>query len=658
MTSSWKRRAFNLIFPAALIVAALFPNQPVAAAGCPTAPVDEQGGKHWCYNHDSTKGHVHLWTPPGFKADGAITAIYIHGHDLAGDPCPSAHYIDCAWDAHKLASQFKASGINALFVAVEGSTSGTDPKKWGSLSSLLASIADKGALTPPANVTVLGHSAGMYTANSLWNDARVKHVVALDWLKPPLDANVSGWYKGGQDRKLTIVSGSSGQTAIGIEVAEALGCPTVTGTSGLSADQIAARCLHIKGVAGGHMGVVTGQAAIPLALKRSVAGAGTGGAGTTPTSGGGAGTSVGSKPLSDAIIGGPTLEIPIPNVEFSDAIRQNGQITIPWLAQYVGGVYTFLLSIAGLLAAVMMVVGGFQYMTAGGDQSKIGAGKKRITDALTGLVLALASYTILYSINPELVAFDGLKVSGVATEVIEENDDPGNLQDFSTTPPAVDNVGFADGAKPFCTRKAGDCPEWCRKLSTNPAEWPNTTPGYMERSRTVRIPDHTYKGRLVLAGKGNYAHPKVVDALKATVEKMTDDYPDRKLRIEVGECHRTLESQISKVCVPGQGVIPGKDYGSAVANPGGSNHGVGYACDLHLYDGTDSLGIRYSTKTQCQSPIASLKLFDAIMFASGWVRYDREVWHYEYGTPKSVANRCGGDRGACSYPPAHYCGSK
>jgi|GEM_PF-2675363 len=109
---------------------------------------------------------------------------------------------------------------------------------------------------------------------------------------------------------------------------------------------------------------------------------------------------------------GPNLEIPIPGIEFSGIIRDN-YITIPWLGQYFGGLYTFLISIVGLFAATVIIFGGFQYATAAGDKSKIGAAKKRIVNAMMGLVLALGSYTILYAINPALTRFEGLQILAV-----------------------------------------------------------------------------------------------------------------------------------------------------------------------------------------------------------------------------------------------------
>lgn len=89
------------------------------------------------------------------------------------------------------------------------------------------------------------------------------------------------------------------------------------------------------------------------------------------------------------------------------------------LAQYLGIIYNFLISIVGLVASVMMVVGGFQYLTSAGDSGKIGAAKTKIMNAFIGLVLALGAYTILKTINPDLVVLKvPTGVKDVSTEVI------------------------------------------------------------------------------------------------------------------------------------------------------------------------------------------------------------------------------------------------
>lgn len=73
------------------------------------------------------------------------------------------------------------------------------------------------------------------------------------------------------------------------------------------------------------------------------------------------------------------------------------------LAQYIGIIYNFLISIVGMVAAVMMIIAGFQYLTSAGDSGKIGAAKSRIANAFIGLVLALGAWTLLNTINPKLL---------------------------------------------------------------------------------------------------------------------------------------------------------------------------------------------------------------------------------------------------------------
>jgi hypothetical protein len=67
------------------------------------------------------------------------------------------------------------------------------------------------------------------------------------------------------------------------------------------------------------------------------------------------------------------------------------------------------IALAVLLAIIMTIWGGFKYMTVESVTGKSGA-RKTIQDAVTGLLLALASYLILYTINPDLVNLANVNV--------------------------------------------------------------------------------------------------------------------------------------------------------------------------------------------------------------------------------------------------------
>ena len=73
------------------------------------------------------------------------------------------------------------------------------------------------------------------------------------------------------------------------------------------------------------------------------------------------------------------------------------------LNQVVAWFYYFIISIAGIATFVMLVWGGFNWLTSAGSPGKITEAKDRIYSAFLGLLLILASYLIIQVINPELL---------------------------------------------------------------------------------------------------------------------------------------------------------------------------------------------------------------------------------------------------------------
>ncbi len=52
------------------------------------------------------------------------------------------------------------------------------------------------------------------------------------------------------------------------------------------------------------------------------------------------------------------------------------------------------LIVAGLIVLMMIIMGGIQYMTSGGDKEQAQAAQKRITAALVGLVIIVSAYAL------------------------------------------------------------------------------------------------------------------------------------------------------------------------------------------------------------------------------------------------------------------------
>jgi hypothetical protein len=75
------------------------------------------------------------------------------------------------------------------------------------------------------------------------------------------------------------------------------------------------------------------------------------------------------------------------------------------LKTYLQGVIRITIGIAGVLAVVMMVICGIKMMMSGSVSGKSEA-KECIWNAIFGLLIAIAAWAILYTINPELLKND------------------------------------------------------------------------------------------------------------------------------------------------------------------------------------------------------------------------------------------------------------
>lgn len=76
------------------------------------------------------------------------------------------------------------------------------------------------------------------------------------------------------------------------------------------------------------------------------------------------------------------------------------QVTI---SSYLIGIYNFFLSIVGIVAVLMIILGGMRYISAAGNSSAIGDAKSMIESAISGLLLALLSWLFVSTINPDIL---------------------------------------------------------------------------------------------------------------------------------------------------------------------------------------------------------------------------------------------------------------
>ncbi|MBU0613290.1 pilin [Patescibacteria group bacterium] len=65
------------------------------------------------------------------------------------------------------------------------------------------------------------------------------------------------------------------------------------------------------------------------------------------------------------------------------------------LQETVIAIIQWILGLLGLIAVIMILIGGFKWMTAGGNEEKIESAKKLLTSAIIGLVIVLLAWAIV-----------------------------------------------------------------------------------------------------------------------------------------------------------------------------------------------------------------------------------------------------------------------
>jgi len=81
-----------------------------------------------------------------------------------------------------------------------------------------------------------------------------------------------------------------------------------------------------------------------------------------------------------------------------NSIVNSGNITV-LLAKIVN----ILLYFAGIIAVIFVIIGGYRYMTAGGNEETAGKGRKTMVNAIIGLVIIILSYVIINAVTNFLI---------------------------------------------------------------------------------------------------------------------------------------------------------------------------------------------------------------------------------------------------------------
>ena len=98
---------------------------------------------------------------------------------------------------------------------------------------------------------------------------------------------------------------------------------------------------------------------------------------------------------------GITLNLTYPVPPGAPNINDDAKQTLGDLALYI---YSFIVWVSGLAAFVMIVWNGFLWLTSAGNPGQISQATEGLRNAALGLLVVLASFLLLQTINPQFIA--------------------------------------------------------------------------------------------------------------------------------------------------------------------------------------------------------------------------------------------------------------
>lgn len=175
----------------------------------------------------------------------------------------------------------------------------------------------------------------------------------------------------------------------------------------------------------------------------------------------------------------PQLQTTIPKLTLAtDLTPRDGYIQLPFIGQYISGFYRWASGIVLVVAALMIVYGGFLYILGSSLQS-VSRGKSVITDAIIGLVIFLSSVLLLNLVNPRAGSLStlGVRVAGRNDSYNNPLAEKARVEEAATAKPQPIEVVMQDVPEetttPTTTQQAPEQPQ----AQGEPAPPPPPTPG-------------------------------------------------------------------------------------------------------------------------------------------------------------------------------------
>ena len=146
------------------------------------------------------------------------------------------------------------------------------------------------------------------------------------------------------------------------------------------------------------------------------------------------------------------------------------QVTHGYLVDYIKYIFGVAIFLAGIVALVAFLKGGFSYLTSVGNPSRMRDARDQILAGILGLIIVLGSFILLNTINPKLTEINPPAITGVGRGIIVYSDE--NCGDGSNALPGV--------LKPLPEGVIYERVEWTKALSSQ-----------------TRLPDGSIKGMTI-----------------------------------------------------------------------------------------------------------------------------------------------------------------
>lgn len=191
----------------------------------------------------------------------------------------------------------------------------------------------------------------------------------------------------------------------------------------------------------------------------------------------------------------PVLNVDIPELTFSKGISgpctydaNQTCVKTNYLAEYLNGIYAFLITTLTTIAIVMIMIGGLQYTLGAASEEQVKKGKEKIKNSVTGLVLLLCVFLILQTVNPQLTFLKMVELQNIEGQEIEDAPSDAGAQTAPGYDPKVKTGAPSqkgDGA--VMTRLLGSFPSQFKKCSKEAA---NFTADALSKKNVCVGPNH------------------------------------------------------------------------------------------------------------------------------------------------------------------------